>query len=186
MKIFMIHDYYQFRGGEDYSFEAEVNLLQSHGETVLQYTQNNRDIKTMPLASLAQKVIWNHEAYRAVREMIQREKPDLLHCQNIFPLVSPSVYYAAKAEGVPVVQSLRNYRLVCPGATCCRSGKICEDCLGKKVCWPAVTHRCYRKSHWQSLGVTTMLAAHHFLHTWDEKVDLYVVSSQFSREKFIQ
>jgi glycosyltransferase involved in cell wall biosynthesis len=109
-----------------------------------------------------------------------------MHCTNTFPLMSPSVYQAARAEGVPVVQSLRNYRLLCPGALFLRDGKVCEDCLGKAFAWPGVRHGCYRQSRAASAVVAGMTAVHRLIGTWHRGVDVYFTPSEFARQKHIE
>lgn len=111
---------------------------------------------------------------------------DLVHVQNFFPLISPSVYYAAKAEKVPVVQTLHNYRLLCPNGLFFRDGHVCEDCLGKPVPWPGVLHACYRESRTATTAATVMLTTHRIMRTWTEMVDVYIALTEFARQKFVQ
>ena len=146
MKILLCHNYYQQRGGEDESFEAEARTLEEFGHSVVKYTRHNDDIQEMGRVEVAAKTLWSRETYSELRHLIRRERPAVMHCTNTFPLISPSAYKAARAEGIPVVQSLRNYRLLCPSALFLRDGKVCEDCLGKSVPWPSVQHSCYRDS----------------------------------------
>jgi glycosyltransferase involved in cell wall biosynthesis len=96
------------------------------------------------------------------------------------------VYYAAKAARVPVVQTLHNYRLLCPNALFYRDGKVCEDCIGKPIPYPGVLHGCYRQNRLATGAVATMLASHHFLNTWSTMVDQYIALTEFARQKFIQ
>jgi glycosyltransferase involved in cell wall biosynthesis len=112
-------------------------------------------------------------------------KPDVVHFHNTLPLISPSAYYACARHRIPVVQTLHNYRLVCPAATFLRGGHLCEDCLGRRIAWPAVAHGCYRKSRAASAAVASMLATHRALHTWQTKVDAYIALSEFARKKHI-
>jgi glycosyltransferase involved in cell wall biosynthesis len=120
-----------------------------------------------------------------VRRKIQKQGIDIVHAHNTFPLVSPAVYYAAQAEKIPVVQTLHNYRLLCPAATFFRDGGPCEDCLGKHFPWPAIAHRCYRGSLAASGMSAIMLAAHRTAKTYASKVSAYIAPSKFSREKFV-
>ena len=106
----------------------------------------------------------------------------MMHCTNLFPLLSPSVYYAAQREGVPVIQSLHNYRLLCPNATMVRDSIACDVCLGKFFAWPAIAHRCYRQSRIASAGVATMLSLHRMLRSWTRVVDAFVTVSNFAGE----
>jgi glycosyltransferase involved in cell wall biosynthesis len=118
--------------------------------------------------------------------MLRDTKPDLVHFHNTFPLISPSAYYACGKAGVPVVQTLHNYRLLCPAAIFFRNGQVCEDCLDKILPWPGVLHACYRASHAETAITAMMLATHRWLKTWQRKVDVYVALTEFARQKFIQ
>jgi glycosyltransferase involved in cell wall biosynthesis len=186
MRILLVHSYYQIRGGEDESYEAETRLLRQMGHEVEVYEEKNDRLSSLHPIDLAAKTIWSQASYRAVREKLQAKKFDLIHVQNFFPPISPSVYYAAKAEGVPVVQSLRNYRLFCPNALFFRDGGVCEDCMGQPIPWPGVVHGCYRQSQIASAGVGAMLTVHRLLKTWTNAVDTYIALTQFAKDKFVQ
>src|SRR5262245_47877410 len=135
---------------------------------------------------LASQTIWSRPAYKEFRTLLQKHRPDVVHFHNTFPLISPAAYYAARAEGLAVVQTLHNFRVLCPNALFFRNGRVCEDCLGCAVPWPGVIHRCYRGSRAASAGVTAMLSAHRLLGTWREAVDRYIALTSFSRQKFLQ
>jgi glycosyltransferase involved in cell wall biosynthesis len=185
MKLLLVHNYYEQPGGEDQSFAAEAALLRDNGHEVTTYTLSNDAIGTMPLAAAAVKTIWNKDAYRAIRAVIRKNRPDLAHFHNTFPLVSPAGYYAAKAEGVAVVQSLHNYRLLCGNAVFFRNGAVCEDCLGGFP-WPVIAHACYRNDRAASAVVAGMQSIHRGLGTWRRQVDVFIAPSEFSRRKFIE
>lgn len=186
MRILSVHNRYQIRGGEDECHEAEVALLREMGHDVEVYEENNDRVPEMGKAHLAARTIWSQEAYQNVRQQLAASPCDVMHVQNFFPLISPSVYYAAKAEGVPIVQTLHNYRLLCPNALFFREGKVCEDCLGKFIPYPGMQHGCYRENKAASAGVTALIALHRFMQTWTKTVDLYVALTEFARQKFIE
>ena len=104
LRILLCHNFYQQSGGEDRSFADESELLRRNGHEVVAFTRHNDEIKSMPRREVARKTIWNHDSYDQVTEIIRQQRPDVMHCNNTFPLISPSVYYAASREGVPVVQ----------------------------------------------------------------------------------
>jgi glycosyltransferase involved in cell wall biosynthesis len=186
MKVLLCHTHYQQRGGEDESFAAEAELLESRGEQVVRFTMHNDEVERMSRWRVAGEAVWNPRAYRMVRSLIQRERPAVMHCTNLFPRLSPSIYYAARAERVPVVQSLRNFRLLCPNGVFYRDGRMCQDCLGKQVPWPGVAHACYRGSRTATGATAAIAAVHRRLGTWKRAVDLYVTPSEFARQKFIE
>jgi glycosyltransferase involved in cell wall biosynthesis len=186
MKILAVHNRYQQPGGEDEVFLAETTLLESYGHRVVRYSTHNDRVADMNPLALAGNTLWNTSTYRELRALIRRERPQAAHFHNTFPLVSPAGYYAARAEGVPVVQTLHNYRLLCPNALFFRDGRACEDCMGKVVTWPGIVHKCYRGSRAASGLVTAMLTTHRALGTWTKMVDVYIVLTEFARRKFIE
>ena len=185
MTILVVHNRYRVRGGEDGVFETECRLLEEAGHRVVRYEKSNLDIPDRGgRLGLALRTVWNPRAYREVRELIRRERPDAMHCHNTFPLISPSVYWAAAREGVPVVQTLHNYRLACLNGYLFREGKVCEKCLGRTP-WCGLRRRCYRGSLGGSLALFAMLAVHRLLGTYRRKVTRYVALTDFARDKFV-
>lgn len=185
-KVLFVHNHYQQSGGEDTVFVAEASLLEGQGHRVTRYTVHNDAVRAMSPLQLALRTVWSAESYRTVRALIRAERPDLVHVHNTLPLLSPSIYYAARAEGRPVVQTLHNYRLLCPSAIFFRQGRACEDCLGRTPPWPSVRHACYRQSRAATATVTAMLTVHRFLGTWQRMVDVYIALTGFARQKFVQ
>jgi glycosyltransferase involved in cell wall biosynthesis len=130
--------------------------------------------------------LWNAPVHRQLHRLIQRTRPDVAHFENTFPLISPSAYYACHTERVPVVQTLHNFRILCPSAILYRNGRVCEDCIGKKLAWPGIIHRCYRGSRLGSTVVAVMLAVHGAMGTWHQRIDAYIALNSFVRAKFIE
>ena len=186
MKIMAVHNRYQRPGGEDQVFVDETALLEARDHRVLRYEVHNDQVEQVNRLTLAKDTVWNTPAYRELGALIRRERPDVVHFHNTLPLVSPAGYYAARAEGVPVIQTLHNYRLLCPVALFFRDGRVCEDCMGKAVPWPGVVHKCYRGSRAASGVIAAMLTVHRVLRTWTEMVDVYVALTEFARSKFIE
>ncbi|HYW66868.1 MAG TPA: glycosyltransferase [Candidatus Dormibacteraeota bacterium] len=189
MKILLVHNTYQHQGGEDVILREESRLLESHGHVVIHYERDNDELRGrsgLGALAAAGQTVWSFSSYGAVNEILKKEKPDLAHFHNTFPLISPSAYYACAKEGVPVVQTLHNYRLLCPAASMVRDGKVCESCLGRAIPWPGVVHACYRGSRPATLATAAMLAVHRALRTYREKVNVYIALSEFARGKFIE
>jgi glycosyltransferase involved in cell wall biosynthesis len=186
VKILLCHNQYQQPGGEDRVFASEASLLESRGHQVVRFTMHNDSIEEIGRLRLLKNTFWNADAADQLEALIRCERPELMHCTNIFPLISPAAYYAAKRHGVAVVQSLHNYRLLCPKAQFVRNGRICESCLGKSIAWPAVVHGCYRDSRPASAAVAAMLAYHWGKNSWTEMVDRYIVPTRFVKDKYVQ
>lgn len=186
MRVLSVHNAYQIRGGEDESRAAEERLLREMEHQVDVYEETNTRVTSLNPLQVAARTVWSTESYNIVKQQLHQHCYDVIHVQNYFPLISPSVYYAAKAAGVPVVQTLRNYRLLCPNALFFRNEQPCEACHGKLVPLPGIVHGCYRGSRVASGVVGTMLLTHRLMRTWLEQVDLYIALSEFARQKFIE
>jgi glycosyltransferase involved in cell wall biosynthesis len=185
MRVLIIHNAYQQRGGEDAVVQAESELLTSRGHEVRHFTRHNDQIDSMPRADLAMQTVWSRPSAQALARELLAFSPDVVHLHNTFPLISPSAYWACAAAAVPLVQTLHNFRLLCPQAMFLRDGRVCEDCLGR-VPWRGAVRGCYRGSRAQSAVVVGMLALHRGLGTWRNKVTRYIALNEFCRRKFIE
>ena len=185
MRVMLLHNTYQHPGGEDQVFAAEGALLEERGHDVERFTISNDLINGMSRTALAASTIWNRDSYRTLRARFRATRPDVAHFHNTFPLLSPSALSAARDEGVPVVQTLHNDRLLCVNALLFRDGHICNDCLGHRVPWQGVAHGCYRGSRLASGAVATMIALHRARGTWMNDVDVYIALTEFARRTFI-
>lgn len=186
MKVMLVHNRYQQSGGEERVFESECELLKSHGHDVLRYEAHNDTVERHTGVRLALGTTWSRKAYREIRASLERERPQIVHVHNTLPLISPAVYYAAAAVGLPVVQTVHNYRLLCPKAQLLRDGRICEDCVGRRLPWPGVVHACYRGSRAATSAVALMLGLHWVLGTWTRRVNRYIALTHFMRRKLIE
>jgi glycosyltransferase involved in cell wall biosynthesis len=189
MKVLIIHNIYQQPGGEDIVAGQEAALLRQAGHEVIEYRRSNHEITALSLwdkLTLPKQVIWSGDSVRDLRALIHEEKPHIAHFHNTFLMISPSAYHVCQEMGIPVVQTLHNYRFLCPRADFFRNGHICEECLGKTPPWPGIVYGCYHGSRAQTTVVATMLTIHRWLKTWDEQVDAYIALTEFARQKFIQ
>jgi glycosyltransferase involved in cell wall biosynthesis len=186
MTILTVHNYYQNPGGEDVVFQAEADLLESRGHRVLRYSAHNDSIAGLNPAQLLVRTVWNRHSYEQIRTMVKQNHVDVCHFHNTFPVVSPAAYYAARAGGAAVVQTLHNYRLICPGATLYRDGRVCLECIGTRSRWPGVLHGCYRDSRPASGATALMTTLHRSAGTWQKRVDSYIAINEFSRDLFVR
>ena len=185
MKILVCHNSYRYRGGEDQVFADEVSMLRDAGHEVITYQRHNQEIESIGQADVAVQTIWSRRSYRELRSLIRCERPAVAHFHNTFPLISPSAYYAARHEHVPVVQTLHNFRLLCPGSTLLRDGQVCEQCVGKLFAAASVRNGCYKQSRKGSLVAASMLATHWRMRTWTSVVSRYIALTAFARDKFV-
>ncbi|MBF0285296.1 MAG: glycosyltransferase family 4 protein [Magnetococcales bacterium] len=186
MRLLLVHNRYRQRGGEDRAFDLERQALLDAGVTVESFLRDNDgDLPDAPGLASALGAIWSPAAFRALGATMDRFRPEVIHAHNLFPLISPSLYDAARARGVPVVQTLHNFRLGCVNGLFFHQGQTCTRCLHRSLPWPGVVRGCYRESRAASGAVATLIGVHRLLGTWRRKVTLFRVLSHASRERFI-
>lgn len=165
---------------------AESALLRKHGHEVYHHTVSNDRIQ-----GVWQKIVtawqapYSSAAKREVSDTIKEVNPDIVHSHNSFPLLTSSIYEACREAGVPVVQTLHNFRNICPGAILLREGKVCENCI-QGTPYHAVLHKCYRDSRLGSLAVARMVDFHRRRGTWNTQVDRFIVMTKLAKSKFVE
>lgn len=187
MRILVGHNTYQAFGGEDAVAASEEELLRSRGHEVRVYGRSNAELNKLTLKEKSRFLWylgWNEQSYREVRQLIQEFQPEVAHFHNIYFMMSPSVYHACRDEGVPVVQSLHNFRPLCANGLLFRDNHVCEDCL-KGSLIPGVLHRCSQNSVIISTMVTRMILSHRKMKTWHDKISTYITATEFTRQKYI-
>lgn len=188
-RVLQVHTRYRQPGGEDRVVEAERRLLEDAGVAVEQVIYDNAELDESRSwagdLQLAASAIWSRDAKRRVATAIERHRPDVVHVHNTFAAASPSVYHAAADATVPVVQTLHNYRFVCPAGTAFRNGGPCTDCVGRVLPWPGVVHACVRGSRPQSGVAAATLAMHRAIGTFRRGIDMFVALSTFQRQLMI-
>ncbi|KHD05931.1 hypothetical protein PN36_11525 [Candidatus Thiomargarita nelsonii] len=185
MHILQVHNQYQQAGGEDVVVRSEKALLENHHHTVSLFLTDNHTIKNVleKLTTVA-TIAYSRKSRQQLKNAIANIQPDIVHVHNFFPRLTPSIYDAAAELGVPVVQTLHNYRTICPGAFLMRDGKICEVCV-KHSAYHAVKYGCYRDSTLGTLAVAYMVQSHRQRRTWQTKVSQFIALTEFARQKFI-
>jgi glycosyltransferase involved in cell wall biosynthesis len=175
MRILQVHNKYRYHGGEDVVVDNEYKILKDNGLIVEQLLFDNLSISFSGS-------IYNREAAKKLRDIIIRFKPDLIHVHNLFYNASPSILYEAKNNGIPVVLTIHNYRLLCPSALLLRDSKVCTKCT--KVSFPfySIKYRCFQDSSLKSFALATNLFIHNLLKTWKNKVDKIIVLTPFAKD----
>jgi glycosyltransferase involved in cell wall biosynthesis len=189
MRILLAHDYYRSSApsGEDTVFRNERALLETNGVEVVPFERFNDDIDDSTLRNrvrLAVDGAWSNRTYEQLSDVISKTRPDVAHFHNTFPLISPSAYAACQDNGVAVVQTLHNYRLICPGALLMRDGHPCEDCVGTSLL-PALRYRCYRGSLPATAAVVWMLSRNRLRGTYRTLVNRYIALTQFAAGRLV-
>ncbi len=189
MNILIIHNRYQIPGGEDEVVRSEKAMLERFGHKAVLYERSNVEIEqssfTEKMRFAVRDVRWSPRSYREIREIIRKENIDLVHAHNTFLVISPSVYQSCRDENVPVVQTLHNYRFLCPNGLFYRDGHICTDCLkfGRQS---AIVNRCWRNSFGASLMITKTVDAFYAKGILQDDIQHYIALSDFSRRLFVQ
>jgi len=189
VRVLLAHNFYQSSSpsGEDSVYREERALLEGNGVEVVPYERHSDTLSGagwLELTRSALDVAWSRNSYREVRELVERTQPTVAHFHNTFPLISPSAYAACRDAGVPVVQTLHNFRLVCPGAMLFRENRPCEECLSGSLL-PALRHRCYRQSLPATAAVVRALHVNRRRGTYTSLVNRYIALTQFARDRFV-
>jgi glycosyltransferase involved in cell wall biosynthesis len=184
-RILVCHNHYQQRGGEDSVFASEVALLRSRGHEVLTFERDNDGLELIGKFRLAKETIWSSSSADALKGIIGSFRPDIMHVHNTVARLSPSIYWVANKYKIPVIQTLHNFRLLCPQGMLLRDGAICEDCVGH-IPWRGVAYGCYRSSKSQTAALASYVTVHRALGTWDNRVTRYIALNEFCRSVFIR
>lgn len=187
MKVLLVHNKYRTSApsGEDIAVGNERRMLESRGVEVVAFERCNDDLDDSSFVSktaMAANTIWSQRSRSELRQVLRDIRPDIVHVHNTFSMLSPSIYGACKAEGVPVVQTLHNFRFFCPSALFLRDGKPCEDCLDKSLL-QSIRYRCYRGSVGATATLAAMLTLHRAIGTYSRDIDCYITLTQFARRK---
>lgn len=184
MKILLVHNRYQIPGGEEVVFAQERELLERAGHTVITYCRSNFEAESytgVRKLALIKNIAWSSETNTSLRQLLREDKPDLVHVHNTFMMMSSSVFAACHDEGIPVVQTLHNFRMFCPAANFIRDGKVCEECTEHSLL-RGIQHGCFRNSRAATATVVLALEAQRHRHAY---ADLYIALSDFSRRKLV-
>lgn len=186
MRILIVHNEYKEKGGEDNVFESEYHMLKDAGHEVRKFVCENNDISSVKaILQLSYKLFYNTSTVDAVQEIIDDFSPDIIHVHNFFYILSPSVFFVAKKNNIPIILTVHNYRLICAGAYLLRDGKVCETCVTSRLPIQGVIHKCHRSSHLQSAHLISMIMFHKWIGTWSKKVTKYLVLTDFAKEKLV-
>ena len=184
-RILQVHNFYQIPGGEDVVVRNEKRLLEEHGHTVFTYYRTNKELKEKGIwgkLCLPFTSVYSFRTVREVKKIIRENKIDIVHVHNTLTMVSPSVFYAAFRCHVPVVQTLHNFRMLCPAGSFFRDNVICEECVADGLrC--AVRHKCYRGSTAQTVVSAMILKIHRMLGTY-RRVN-FICLTEFNRKKLL-
>ena len=189
MRILLAHNYYGLESpsGENNVFESERDLLISRGNEVAEFLRFSDDIRKKGIYGEIKGGLlspWNSSTTSSIRKKIDEFKPDVVHVHNVFPLISPSIFFAIKS-GVARVLTLHNYRLFCAAGVPMRNQKICTECLDLKSPFPALKYGCYRGSRIATTPLVISIELHKLLNTWNEHIDAFIVFTEFQRDLMI-
>ncbi|MDE1890747.1 MAG: glycosyltransferase family 4 protein [Planctomycetota bacterium] len=191
MKILLVHNFYgsSAPSGENAVFLAESELLRSKGHRVIEFTRHSDEIRHRGVIGTIQGAIatpWNPFSFIKLRHLLEEEQPDIMHVHNTFPLLSPSVFYAAQGIKTATILTMHNYRMFCASGILMCDNAPCIDCIDRKSVLPALKHGCYRKSRFATIPIAVKIALHRKLRTWERHVDAFIALTGFQKEKMVK
>ena len=184
-KVLIIHNFYKLHGGEKIAVKSLVDLLERKGHKVVQYTRDNREIDSLrKLSYVPAETISSNKTVREVNRLITKERPDVAHVHNVFPLISPSVYPALKQNAIPIVQTMHNFRFLCPNGLFYTQGQICERCKrGNTI--HAVRFKCFQHSYPRSIVYASAIWWHRYRKTFN-LIDHFITLTEFTAAKLAE
>ena len=186
MKILYIHNEYAKPSGEEHAARELVSLLQEHGHEVRWFIRSSAEIADSLVGNIKAFVAGIHNPFSATKlvKFLDEYKPDIVHVQNLYPLLSPSIFKPINKRGIPVVMRCPNYRLFCPtGLSLDPRGKVCERCWkGNEM--NCITLNC-TGNRMKSVGYALRNATSRISGTIRNSVDVFIVQSEFQKAKFI-
>ncbi|MBU1148697.1 glycosyltransferase family 4 protein [Patescibacteria group bacterium] len=204
MKILLINKFYFRKGGAEGHYFDLKKLLEKNGHQVIPFAMENpqnldtpyqkyfvSNMETLkPKINLgiikeAGRIIWNWEAKRKIKQLIDQEKPDLAHIHNIYHQISPSILKVLKQQGIPVVMTVHDFKLICPNYNLLASGKICQRCQGGKY-YNCLLQKCHKNSWIKSLVVTGEMYIHKLMKVYEKNIDWFVIPSRFFKDKLVE
>jgi len=186
MKVIQVHNRYRIWGGEDTLVNTILKGLSDHGVEVIEFIQESSSAISNSGLRLIESLggLYSRAAYRKMKQLIRREKPDVVHVHNLYPLISPSILLACRKEKIPVVMSCHNYRLVCPIGSLFSHGEICEQCIGGRE-YVCLLKNCTGNIIQSGIYALRNWAAR-VLRLYKDNVTIYVAPSDFVRQKLIE
>lgn len=178
MRILAIHNLHRkgSASGDDQVFKSETTLLENHGNEVVKYTVSNDDFDNAGMAGKVMStfgMLWSFNNYKAVQKIIKEEHPDIVHIHTFFPLLSPSILYAAKRSRVKVVATLHDTRFICPCSTSLRGTQLCNEC-GDGHYFRMCKYGCFKNSKLQSFIVAGIFKYHRIRKSFYKQIDRYI------------
>lgn len=185
--ILQVHNSYVDIGGEDIVVAREKSMLKEAGYNVIQHTVSNKDLDSISKKlKTAVALPYSYKQKRALKKVLERHKPDVVHVHNFLPILTPSIFYACNEVGIPVVLSVHNYRLLCSNGLLYRDSGVCEECISKKIGWPAIKNGCYQNSRIKTIFPVISNAVHSGINTWSRHISKVIFLTDFSRKIFMR
>ena len=186
MNVLLIHNYYQNPGGEDKVFKNEYNLLKSNNVNVSKFIVNNNEIELNNKFMVGINSIWSFYYYKKLSKILKSNNYHIVHVHNTHAKLSPSIYYACKNYGIPVILTLHNYRICCPKATLFRKNNVCELCVKRHFPYHGIYYKCYHNSILHSIILSLSIAFHKKIGTYRQTINHYIALTNFSRNIFVK
>lgn len=186
MRILILFNKYTYRGGEDTYVKNLMSLLRKKGHSVRLFKRDSREIKNAADSLRAGiGLFWNGDTQRELTKLIKTFRPDVAHFHNIYPLISPTAYWVCKKYSIPIVQTIHNYKFMCPKNSLYRNGSLCELCVGKAISWPSILYGCYHDSRLSSLVYSCAFFFHKCIGTF-RHINHYIFPTEFTKRYYVK
>jgi len=201
MKIIQANKFYYLKGGAERYYFNLIKLLESKGHEVIpfsmldeknfeskysKYFVSNIDFeKPGQSFKKARRVLYSFEAKKKFEQLVKETKPDLIHIHNIYHQISPSILTIAKKYKIPVVETLHDFKLICPNYTLYSKNQLCEQCKRYRY-YKCIFRKCIKNKFWQSALASKEMYFHKLIRIYENNVTKFLAPSKFVYDKILE
>ncbi|MFA6296234.1 MAG: glycosyltransferase family 4 protein [Patescibacteria group bacterium] len=201
MRIVQANKFYYLKGGAERYYFNLIKLLESKGHEIIPFSMQDEKNEPSEYSKYfvsnvdfdkkgqsfkkARRVLYSLEAKKKFEQLICSTKPDLIHIHNIYHQISPSILTIAKKYKIPVVETLHDFKLICPNYTLYSKNELCEQCKKYRY-YKCALRKCIKNKFWQSLLASKEMYFHKFIRIYENNVNQFLAPSKFVYDKILK
>lgn len=185
MRILVIHNFYKHFGGEDSVVKSQIELLSKKGNDVYLYSKDSKNINPKDFFKVVKNSYSSKSSISDLERILVDFKPDIAHIHNVYPLISTGIYKYLSNKKVPIIQTVHNFRFMCPNGLMFRNNNTCTECLEKNSFYKCTFNKCYRNSYIQSFWYSNLISSS-FKKGAFNYINKFIVLNKFTHDLMIK